>query len=182
MERFFFEVPGIRREQDAVDYVNEFREYGSEINGCGGLHRFLDNYEGWLAKLNEDLKNAETPEAYQNILSDIRAINAEMEAFTGKTMERPAFQSLLNKLTAQDTLVVTKLDRFARTAIDGVQTVRNLFERGVRVHILNMGLIYKYVFHLPIHLRRFRHPARGGDGLRLPRHRLRHPRHPRGVW
>ena len=63
------------------------------------------------------------------------------EAFTGKTMERPAFQSLLNKLTAQDTLVVTKLDRFARTAIDGVQTVRNLFERGVRVHILNMGLI-----------------------------------------
>ena len=63
------------------------------------------------------------------------------EAFTGKTMERPAFQSLLSKLTAQDTLVGTKLDRFARTAIDGVQTVRNLFERGVRVHILNMGLI-----------------------------------------
>lgn len=63
------------------------------------------------------------------------------EAFTEKTMERPAFQSLLNKLTEQDTLVVTKLDRFARTAIDGVQTVRNLFERGVRVHILNMGLI-----------------------------------------
>ena len=63
------------------------------------------------------------------------------EAFTGKTMERPAFQELFNKLTAQDTLVVTKLDRFARTAIDGVQTVRNLFERGVKVHILNMGLV-----------------------------------------
>ena len=63
------------------------------------------------------------------------------EAFTGKTMERPAFQTLMSKLTTQDTLVVTKLDRFARTAIDGVQTVRNLFERGVRVHILNMGLI-----------------------------------------
>ena len=63
------------------------------------------------------------------------------EAFTGKTMERPAFQALLQKLTEQDTLVVTKLDRFARTAIDGVQTVRNLFERGVRVRILNMGLI-----------------------------------------
>ncbi len=40
-----------------------------------------------------------------------------------------------------DTLVVCKLDRFARTAIEGVQTVRELFERGVRVHILNMGLI-----------------------------------------
>ena len=63
------------------------------------------------------------------------------EAFTGKTMERPAFQALLSKLTSSDTLVVTKLDRFARTAIQGVQTVRNLFERGVRVHILNMGLV-----------------------------------------
>ena len=63
------------------------------------------------------------------------------EAFTGKTMERPAFQTLLDKLKASDTLVVTKLDRFARTAIDGVQTVRSLFERGVKVHILNMGLV-----------------------------------------
>lgn len=63
------------------------------------------------------------------------------EAFTGKSMERPAFSALFQKLETGDTLVVTKLDRFARTAIDGVSTVRELFERGVRVHILNMGLV-----------------------------------------
>ena len=63
------------------------------------------------------------------------------EAFTGKTMERPAFLSLLEQLQEGDTLVVSKLDRFARTAIEGVQTVRELFERNIRVHILNMGLI-----------------------------------------
>ena len=63
------------------------------------------------------------------------------EAFTGKTMERPAFSALFQKLQAGDTLVVSKLDRFARTAIEGVSTVRELFERGVRVHILNMGLV-----------------------------------------
>ena len=63
------------------------------------------------------------------------------EAFTGKTMERPKFGALLDKLQEGDTLVVCKLDRFARTAIDGVQTVRDLFNRGIRVHILNMGLI-----------------------------------------
>ena len=63
------------------------------------------------------------------------------EAFTGKTMERPEFQRLLSRLKANDTLVVCKLDRFARTAIQGVQTVRELFERGVKVHILNMGLV-----------------------------------------
>lgn len=63
------------------------------------------------------------------------------EAFTGKTMERPQFTELMNRLKEGDTLVVCKLDRFARTAIEGVQTVRTLFERGIKVHILNMGLI-----------------------------------------
>ena len=63
------------------------------------------------------------------------------EAFSGKSMERPAFSALFQKLNSGDTLVVTKLDRFARTAIDGVSTVIELFERGVRVHILNMGLV-----------------------------------------
>lgn len=63
------------------------------------------------------------------------------EAFSGKTMERPKFQELLRRLQSNDTLVVCKLDRFARTAIEGVQTVRELFERGVKVHILNMGLV-----------------------------------------
>ena len=63
------------------------------------------------------------------------------ESFTGKTMDRPKFQELLNRLQASDTLVVCKLDRFARTAIEGVQTVKELFERGIKVHILNMGLI-----------------------------------------
>ena len=33
------------------------------------------------------------------------------EAFSGKTMERPKFQALLERLKADDTLVVCKLDR-----------------------------------------------------------------------
>ena len=42
------------------------------------------------------------------------------EAFSGKTMERPKFRKLLETLQSGDTLVVCKLDRFARTAIDGI--------------------------------------------------------------
>lgn len=37
--------------------------------------------------------------------------------------------------------MVTKLDRFARTATEGIKLIRSLLARGVRVHILNMGLI-----------------------------------------
>ena len=63
------------------------------------------------------------------------------EAFTGNTVDRPKFLSIMEELQEGDTLVVCKLDRFARTAIEGVQVVRELFERGIRVHILNMGLV-----------------------------------------
>ena len=54
MEKFYFEIPGISRKEDAIDYIREFLEYGSEINGAGRLHRFLDDYEGWLKKLDLD--------------------------------------------------------------------------------------------------------------------------------
>ena len=54
MERLYFEVPGIARKEDAVGYIREFREHGSAINGTGGLDRYTDDYEGWLAKLEQD--------------------------------------------------------------------------------------------------------------------------------
>ena len=61
------------------------------------------------------------------------------DSFTGTKMERPEFSKLLALLGAGDTLIVTKLDRFARTASDGAKTVQELVERGVDVNVLNMG-------------------------------------------
>jgi len=63
------------------------------------------------------------------------------EKFTGTKKDRPEFTKLLDVLKQGDTLVVTKLDRFARTTADGINTVKELFERGVKVHVLNMGLV-----------------------------------------
>ena len=56
MDKFKFEIPTKEREQDAIDFINEFYEYNSDINGTGGLQRYLDNYDGWLEKLEEDYK------------------------------------------------------------------------------------------------------------------------------
>lgn len=63
------------------------------------------------------------------------------DSFTGTKMVRPQFAELMGKLRAGDTLVVTKLDRFARNTAGGIETINMLLERGVSVHILNMGLI-----------------------------------------
>ena len=63
------------------------------------------------------------------------------EKFTGIKTNRPEFTLLLKKLEEGDTLVITKLDRFARSTSDAIETVQTLFEKGVKVHVLNMGLI-----------------------------------------
>ena len=64
-----------------------------------------------------------------------------VEQFTGTTTHRPKFDSLIDSLKAGDTLKITKMDRFARTAGEGSLLVKSLMERGVTVHILNMMLV-----------------------------------------
>lgn len=63
------------------------------------------------------------------------------EQYTGKTTDRPKFSELVNKLQTGDKLVVTKLDRFARNVTEGIEVVRQLFSKGVKVHVLNVGLL-----------------------------------------
>jgi putative DNA-invertase from lambdoid prophage Rac len=53
--------------------------------------------------------------------------------------ERRGFGKLLNKLEAGDVLVVTKLDRLGRNAMDVRSTVEALTGMGVRVHCLALG-------------------------------------------
>ena len=59
MERLYLEVPGIARKDDAIDYIKEFYEYGSHINGSGGLDSHLDRYEEWLQKT--EMRNTMQP-------------------------------------------------------------------------------------------------------------------------
>lgn len=64
------------------------------------------------------------------------------EQHTGtKVYERPVLKSLLGKLQVGDTLVATKLDRIARNTVEGIKIIEELFEKGVSVHILNIGLL-----------------------------------------
>lgn len=52
---------------------------------------------------------------------------------------RPEFIKLLDRLEEGDSLVVTKLDRLGRNALDVRQTIDLLAERGVKVHCLALG-------------------------------------------
>lgn len=64
---------------------------------------------------------------------------AEVISGSVPTSERPGFSSLINKLEDGDVLVVTKLDRLGRNAMDVRSTVEALTGMGVRVHCLALG-------------------------------------------
>jgi putative DNA-invertase from lambdoid prophage Rac len=54
-------------------------------------------------------------------------------------LERKGFAKLLDRLEESDVLIVTKLDRLGRNAMDVRSTVERLASIGVRVHCLALG-------------------------------------------
>ncbi len=63
------------------------------------------------------------------------------EGISGKVAasQRPAFKAMLGQIRKGETLVVSKLDRLGRDAIDVLQTVRQLGNRGIKVVVLQLG-------------------------------------------
>lgn len=80
-------------------------------------------------------------EDQQRLLTEAGCMQIYHDSFTGTKMDRPEFMKLMDVLRPGDRLVVTKLDRFARTTAGGIETIKKLLDRGVSIHILNMGLI-----------------------------------------
>lgn len=86
-------------------------------------------------------KDGNSLEAQVTQLREHGATKLFCDSFTGSQTDRPEFQELLNVLAAGDTLIVTKLDRFARSLSQGSALVSELIERGVTIHILNIGMM-----------------------------------------
>ena len=63
------------------------------------------------------------------------------DTFTGTKNHRPELDKLMDLLQPGDTLIVSKLDRIARSASGGIELINSLLERGITVHVLNMGIM-----------------------------------------
>lgn len=72
-------------------------------------------------------------------LTEAGAEKVYYESFTGTSKHRPQLDSLLSTIQTGDTLMVTKLDRIARSTRDGLDIIDSLLSKGVNINILNMG-------------------------------------------
>lgn len=70
---------------------------------------------------------------------DKRRIVEEQVSGSMPAAERPGFAKLLERIEPGDVLVVTKLDRLGRNAMDVRATIERLAALGVRVHCLALG-------------------------------------------
>lgn len=79
----------------------------------------------------------EQTRAIQNLYADAEVI---VESYSG-AKERPLFNQILEQAQEDDYVIVTKLDRFCRSTKEGLEYIDCLMNKGVKIHILNMGLI-----------------------------------------
>lgn len=89
-----------------------------------------------------------TGQTTENQIQEIEAAGFEVEprrivteTVSGSTAiaQRRGFSKLMDRLEAGDILIVTKLDRLGRDAIDVSTTVKALSEMGVKVYCLALG-------------------------------------------
>lgn len=86
-------------------------------------------------------KDGNSLEAQEKALKESGASEIYVDAFTGTKTDRPEFDKLMDKIQKGDTLIVTKLDRFARSMTQGSELVSDLIEKGIKVYILNIGVM-----------------------------------------
>lgn len=80
-------------------------------------------------------------EVQEKLLRENGAEKIYYDNFTGSKFERPQFSLLLKELHEGDTLMCTKLDRIARSLSSGTQLINQLINSGIKVNILNVGIL-----------------------------------------
>ena len=86
-------------------------------------------------------KDGNSLEAQESAIRAAGATEIFVDTFTGTKMERPEFDRLNSLLQKGDTLIITKLDRFARTVGQASELITDLIDRGITVNVLNLGVL-----------------------------------------
>lgn len=59
MDKLILELPTMKREEEAIEFIAEFRKFDSKINGTGGLDS--SEYSQWLKKTTDYSKGLNVP-------------------------------------------------------------------------------------------------------------------------
>lgn len=80
-------------------------------------------------------------EAQREALTAAGAEKIYTDAFTGTKIERPEFDRLRAQLRRGDVLIVTRLDRLARSVSQASGLITEMIDEGVTINVLNLGVL-----------------------------------------
>lgn len=90
---------------------------------------------------NGQAKDGNSLEAQEKLLRENGAEKIFSDSFTGTKTNRPELNKLLNIIQNGDTLIVSKLDRIARSTIQGAELIQKLLDKNIKINILNIGIM-----------------------------------------
>lgn len=80
-------------------------------------------------------------EAQREALTAAGAEKIYTDTFTGTKIERPEFDRLRAQLRRGDVLIVTRLDRLARSVSQASGLITDMIDEGVTINVLNLGIL-----------------------------------------
>lgn len=80
-------------------------------------------------------------DAQQAALTAAGAEKIYTDAFTGTRMERPEWDKLRAQLRRGDVLIVTRLDRLARSVSQASGLITEMIDEGITINVLNLGIL-----------------------------------------
>lgn len=80
-------------------------------------------------------------EAQREALTAAGAEKIYTDTFTGTRMERPEWDRLRAQLRRGDVLIVTRLDRLARSVSQASGLITDMIDEGITIHVLNLGVL-----------------------------------------
>ena len=90
---------------------------------------------------NGQARDGNSLEVQINAIREAGAEKILSDVSSGSKNDRPELDKLLKIIQSGDTLIITKLDRIARSLLHGIQLIEGLDDRGVIIDVLNMGII-----------------------------------------
>lgn len=80
-------------------------------------------------------------EAQREALTAAGAEKIYTDTFTGTRMERPEWDRLRAQLRRGDVLIVTRLDRLARSVSQASGLITEMIDEGITINVLNLGVL-----------------------------------------
>jgi len=80
-------------------------------------------------------------EHQEKLLKENGAAEIYRDVYSGAKNDRPQLKLLLSKIGEGDTLLITRLDRIARSVKEGIELIEELNSKGITVNVLNLGVM-----------------------------------------